>query len=1091
MGALPNVMGAPEPESQPDVDTLLDQLLRGEIVDLDALADSHPDLDESSLAQVRAVAGALGLSGGHTDDESLEESDDPEPGLPAERLGPYRLLRLLGAGGMGAVYLADDTQLGRRAAVKVLRREIAALPEVGLRFEREAHAIARLKHPHIVTVYGVGNDEGMRYIAMEYVEGPELDEILAEPADRRPPVTRFVSWCRDVARALASAHDEGLIHRDVKPSNIRVTHKGRAVLLDFGLAQHEADNTLTMSGTFRGTPSFASPEQVAGRRIPIDHRTDVYSLGATLYMALTGVVPFPGETREQVFNQILLKDPAAPRSLNPAIPRDLETVILTAMEKDKDRRYATAAAFADDLDAILQMRPIRARPPGALRRVGKWIRRHRATATALILAALLIPTLIVAHFAKQQAAFDDHVAAARAAADRQQFVEAIAAVDRALGVMPDDRDARQLRTTFARRDREVRAAALVTDASKQLQEARNIQSRLTDVDKELPRLRTFQTERHLEAEELDRLLELEAESKDLQDRLAPAVRTAMALLEEATSLDPNNEEARTELLDLHLSELARARAASDQWAIRRHEGRARELDREGRHHDLINDQGDVVAMSEPPGAELHLFRYVDLGENNGTRAPRLVPVPHGTGDYPVRPGSRVARVAARSGEFRVNDLVLTVAGEPINGLYAIGEPGHESLEPLDRLVAVDGRPDPSLVELMRMLPPKDADAPTHRFTFRRGEKTIHVDARSFFEMGTKVLHGQDAAMYHALPVTWYDGRAVRTGTLPKGTRLRPTAAPLVIGAFSKFAELGGPYRSSIPAGSYIALIRKDGYEDQRHPFVVRPGESTTIKATLHPEGTTPFGFAYVPASTVMLGDPRGELTMTPGQYEVGGFWMAERETSVASYLQFLNDPETQAEIKASPRAIRFPRTGSRSYFGKNRDGTFVQPNHPHFLPANPAVGMSYGDAVAYCAWLSKNYKSRRKLDITFDLATDLEWEKAARGADQRRFTWGEHFVQRWTKTRYTRPGLPTPEPGIRCMEDESPYGIYDLTGCASEFTELNESEERRTCKIRGGQWNLSQPHAFWLPSRRALDVVQTGIGTGIRTVFRKAPVKVK
>jgi eukaryotic-like serine/threonine-protein kinase len=310
--------------------------------------------------------------------------NEPEAGLPFERLGEFRLIRPLGEGGMGVVYLAVQESLDRNVALKVIRPEQMGSFEMTKRFWREVEAVSSLRHPNIVTVFGSGEEEGVCYFAMELLPGKGLNDLLREAAGgEKIPTPKILEWIGDIARALESAHEAGIIHRDVKPSNIRITPDGRAMLTDFGVALHADFSTLTLTGQFRGTPHYASPEQVRARKPGIDARTDIYSLGVTLYQAVAGRVPFEGETTEQVFHQILEGDLLSPRRLNPSLSRDLETVILAAMEKDPGRRYQSMADFAGDLERLQSGEMILAKPAGFATRLWKRARRRPALTAAL------------------------------------------------------------------------------------------------------------------------------------------------------------------------------------------------------------------------------------------------------------------------------------------------------------------------------------------------------------------------------------------------------------------------------------------------------------------------------------------------------------------------------------------------------------------------------------------------------------------------------------------------------------------------------------------------------------------------------------
>jgi len=311
-----------------------------------------------------------------------------ESDLPFERLGEFRLIEQLGEGGMGIVYLALQEPVGRHVALKVLRRGMTGAFETGKRFRREVEAVSGLNHPNIVTLFSSGEEQGVQFFAMELIEGQGLDEILKETAasGNKISIPQALGWIKAVACALDCSHEAGIIHRDIKPSNVRISSEGRAMLTDFGVARHTRLSKLTLTGQFRGTPHYASPEQVEARPQEIDLRTDIYSLGATLYEVVTGRVPFEGETTKQVFRQILEKDPIAPRRLNPTISRDLETVILKAMQKDPGRRYQSMADFAADLQRIVSGEMIDARPAGPLSRISRMVRRHPVASSAIFVA---------------------------------------------------------------------------------------------------------------------------------------------------------------------------------------------------------------------------------------------------------------------------------------------------------------------------------------------------------------------------------------------------------------------------------------------------------------------------------------------------------------------------------------------------------------------------------------------------------------------------------------------------------------------------------------------------------------------------------
>jgi serine/threonine protein kinase len=351
--------------------------------------------------------------------------------LPAgSRLGDFEIVSELGYGGMGVVYRARQLSLGREVALKVLPGCSQHTPMAVQRFEVEAQAAARLHHTNVVSIYAQGEHDGHFYYAMELVDGVGLDTAIynrpdllnttlarrrgsapaaadrppAPPTDRMPakPVSdsapadyrQLAALVSEVADALDCAHRHGVIHRDVKPHNLLLGKNGRLHLTDFGLARLIHEPHLTVSGEFMGTPAYLSPEQVRGEIGRIDHRTDVYSLGVTLYELLTRRKPFDGETREQIITGICTEEPVEPRRLNHQIPVDLETICLRAMEKEPERRYATAGALAEDLRRFAEGRPILSRRRSRLEKAARWLRRHKAVtaAGAAMLAVCILAT---------------------------------------------------------------------------------------------------------------------------------------------------------------------------------------------------------------------------------------------------------------------------------------------------------------------------------------------------------------------------------------------------------------------------------------------------------------------------------------------------------------------------------------------------------------------------------------------------------------------------------------------------------------------------------------------------------------------------
>src|SRR5579884_3139045 len=316
-------------------------------------------------------------------------------------IGSYEVLDILGRGGMGVVYRARHRQLGHEVALKMILNAGHAGQQELARFRLEAAAVARLHHAGIVHIHDFGEHDGQPFFSLELVEGGSLATRLKQG----PLASRdAAALVEQLARAVQHAHERGILHRDLKPANVLLTKEGEPKVTDFGLAkQLNADEGLSQTGHVLGTPSYMAPEQAAGRVRAAGPATDVYALGAVLYECLTGQPPLRGTTPLETMQQVLTREPVPPRRLNPAVPRDLETVCLRCLEKEAGKRYQSAADLADDLGRFLRGEPVAARPVGTLGRTWRWCRRNPAVVSLLgaVAAVLLLGATVATFFAVQ------------------------------------------------------------------------------------------------------------------------------------------------------------------------------------------------------------------------------------------------------------------------------------------------------------------------------------------------------------------------------------------------------------------------------------------------------------------------------------------------------------------------------------------------------------------------------------------------------------------------------------------------------------------------------------------------------------------
>ncbi|MCA9214109.1 MAG: protein kinase [Planctomycetales bacterium] len=442
----------------------LAKLEAGEDFDRATFLEKHADLEPMLSEAIESIDFLNVYS--HRPSQFPKPTHDSSDSVhsESEELGDFRLVREIGRGGMGVVYEAEQRSLQRTVAIKVL--PFAALLDRGrlARFQNEARAAAMLRHPHIVGVFSVGCERGIHYYTMELIDGQSLAEVIdrlrsargadngsqanSSAASETVPIARLStdyasnrkSFFRGVARlgieacdALQYAHQRGVVHRDIKPSNLLLDNETQVHVADFGLARIEAGNELTMTGDVVGTLRYMSPEQLDGR--VVDERTDVYSLGVTLYELVTGKLAFDAEHRQELTKQIFEANPTRPSKIEPTLPHDLETIVIKAISKDPNDRYRSAEEFGNDLRRFLDGKPVTARSPSRVELTRRWIGRNRFVSSLMAIVVVLLlalsagSTLTAIRLAsdaedKQDRAYSQDLHMAHEAARKGDFVTA-------------------------------------------------------------------------------------------------------------------------------------------------------------------------------------------------------------------------------------------------------------------------------------------------------------------------------------------------------------------------------------------------------------------------------------------------------------------------------------------------------------------------------------------------------------------------------------------------------------------------------------------------------------------------------------------
>jgi serine/threonine protein kinase/formylglycine-generating enzyme required for sulfatase activity len=1090
--------------------------------------------------------------------------------------GRYELCSELGRGGMGVVYLALDREAGRRVALKMLMGSAARSPDMRLRFAREAETASRIQHPGICGVRAFGEFEGLPYLVMDFIEGTTLDAVIEKaraaaakaeepaasgtPATPPPPedpartfviapprpdtrsrararadaassrssvveVDHMVRLVEQVGRALHVAHELGLIHRDIKPANIMVTPAGDPVLLDFGLARDLTvqGQTLTESGQIVGTPAYLAPEQVKGDRAAVDRRTDVYALGVTLYECLTLERPIRGDTRDQLFHDILTGQWTPPRRLNPRIPPDLAIVVEKAMDREPTRRYESAQAFAEDLKRVRGFEPIQARRPPPWVRLRRWIGRRPARAAALAgTAALLLAaaTLAIHQTLVRSAARTGKLAEVERLLLAGLHTEALEALAQARELGLDENrdlalrarieDAREAAAAAERRAADLAAAAHAREESSAMQiRHQELLSEIDALRSALEGARTAVFAAAASEQERGRFAEAERTLRAREAEADRLLREAYEALERAARQEspwgPPSSATREAFASWHLARWREALSARDPdraaWfreAVERH-------DPLGRHRAELDGLGTLVLPRTPPGTAIHLFRYEPYETLRADHpVPRLVPVPTAgrgrlrdgawsSGFFPGDPAWLVLEVehgswADRAG-IQGGDLVVGIDGEPAGEGPFVREMRPEAtVEPGlvvsgRRILALNESPVESRYDWLTAPPRPDGGPDEIRLSgipsplrIPRTDVAV-VTARALIE-GPAPRALRITALRGGEPVDLQ----VAAGEA-SGLRVELTAYPLILHPGNRMA---GGAELTVDPGSYLLLVRGPDGATLRVPFVVDRGGRTepALPATL--PGSIPPGFLLVPGGAFVAGgDPRAVHATQAETVELPDFLIARYEVTNREWFEFVNDPSTLAAIASSGTPRLLPREPTRVLAVRREDGSGWTWGGGG--PETPVLGVSWHDAQEYLAWWNRRSEAADS-PWRAELPTLAEWEKAARGADGRAFPWGDRFDFALAVSAHRKATFLHEAPRGFEARDESPYGVRDLAGSRQEWTKerfhASDPLAPPAYHLKGGSWGSAVPDLFRSAGRGYSDANFVGGSTGLRLVLR-------
>ncbi len=919
----------------------------------------------------------------------------------------YEFLRELGRGGVGVAYHCRDRQLNRDVAVKLLRSAESATEDAKSRFRHEAQVAASLHHPHIVQLFDFGDAAGCPFMVMQLAPGRDLDEIVRE--SRLEP-REAAEMTLQIADALTYAHERGLLHRDIKPKNIMIHRRPdvmTAMLLDFGLAKvHESAlslgvdspvpnaGRLTRDNQILGTPVYMSPEQVRGAE-DLDARSDLYSLGATLYEALAGGPPLDRATLPELLEAIILDDPAPITRVRPVVDADLATICHKCLQKEAENRYPSAAELAADLRRYLAGEPIVARPVNVA--VRAWRRAKRTPLLSALFAALIFVVVgatatVAVRTIQRRADFIRFRADSRTAFANGDLSSAMMHAREAQVLEPADPEIKQLLAQIA-------AQEAYAFGEETFAEYRQVKARIQILQVELRSLRQgLRTARtHLEKR---RLWEREEDlRRAIQEREAHFASSVSAFTE-ALGNWKDHIEARKRLADLNLDRFLDAERARDASAMDSYRSLVLKFGRQEYAHLLRGERKVRISFRLPhrpadldaQPVEAYLFRYEAAGS-----PPIRTPVP-------ANPAN--GEVLAPPAHSATDPVPLGSAlRSPLGGtaLRAVVDARFGSAFALHPVPA--GRLELELEE-------PDADGRRHvlfRGTLPRGSYLLYfAPGQGLWPLRYPFEVRRDEPWNDACDIPG----STEVPPLPPGSDPPPLSLPR--------GGLSASYWRHVSAGPcQIAGDPEAQYSPSREGGWVR------------------------------LPPPDGKPGASAGQ----GFYLARFEVTSGMYVEYLNDRAWHSPAAARSRLPRLSANADpASTLWSIDPQEQVIFRDPEWRPDWPVWGISWHDAVDYTRWLTRKIGS----GWIFQLPTEDEWEKGARGPDGRFFPWGDHFDESFCRMQDSREGESLrlgAEPYGLFPVDESPYGVRDLAGGVAEWTISTGGPAGEWRVLKGASWS--------------------------------------